>query len=169
MRKQIWSELCNLKFKGYCLEFLVDRFQKWDRNVNIFLAIASSGSIAAWAIWRDWSEGALIWGGIIALSQVITVIKPYFPYYKYVKELNSKHLRVSVLNIEFERLWYKIENDLITDEQSADIYFEYQKEIAGIFNFSDDTMFNVSERIKKRANLKMKTFLKSKYGIEIEV
>ncbi|MDO7173066.1 hypothetical protein [Mariniflexile sp. AS56] len=166
MRNQIWAELCNLRFKGYCLNFLMGKFQKWDRNINIFLAIASSGSIAAWAIW---DSNPLIWGGIIALSQVITVIKPYFPYYKYVKELNSKCLKIDVLNIEFERLWHKIQNGLITSEQSADAYFEYRKEIAEILNFNDDILFEVGNNIINKSNFKMKIYLKNNYGIDINI
>lgn len=166
MRNQIWAELCNLRFKGYCLSFLSGKFQKWDRNINIFLAIASSGSIAAWAVWKS---APLIWGGIIALSQVITVLKPYFPYYKYVKELNAKNLKVEVLNIEFERLWYKMQNNLITKEQSAELYFEYKKEIAELFNFNDDVMFEVDDKIKNKSNLKMKIYLKNNHGIEINI
>ena len=79
MREQVWGLLCNTKFKGFVLSILVIRFQKWDRNINIFLAVASSGSIAAWVVWNRFP---FVWGAIIASSQVITVIKPYFPYFK---------------------------------------------------------------------------------------
>src|SRR5258706_183583 len=108
IRQQVWSGLCNLKFKGYVLSFLVERFQKWDRSINIFLAVASSTSIAAWAVWK---VEPMIWAGIIAFSQLVTVTKPYFPYYKYVKELNSKLLRIENLNLEFEKLWNNIQRN----------------------------------------------------------
>jgi len=166
MGNQIWAELCNLRYKGYCLRFLVVKFQKWDRNINIFLAIASSGSIAAWAIW---DQSPLVWGAIIAVSQVLTVIKPYFPYYKYVKEINKKTLKIEVLNIEFERLWYKLQNKKITEEEAVDMYYLYQKEIAEIFNFNDDTLFKIDGNIKKKSNVKMKIYLKNNYGIDINV
>ena len=166
MKKQIWAELCDLRFKGYCLKFLTTKFQKLDRNINIFLAIASSGSIAAWAIWDSTS---IIWGAIIAISQVITVIKPYFPYFKYAKEINSKSLKIDILNIEFEKLWYKLQNKIIDNGQAADLYFTYQKEIAEILNFNDDTLFRINKKIKQRANEKMKTFLKNNYGITINI
>ena len=31
---QIWSLLNNTKFKGYCIGFVVERFQKRDRNIT---------------------------------------------------------------------------------------------------------------------------------------
>jgi len=166
MRKQIWAELCNLRFKGYCLRFLTIKFQKWDRNVNIFLAISSSGSIAAWAIWESTT---LIWGAVIAFSQVITVVKPYFPYFRYTKEINSKTIKIEVLNIEFERLWYKIENKKINEEEAAELYFTYQKEIAEILNFDDDTLFKIDSKIKQKANAKMKIYLRNNHGIHINI
>lgn len=166
MRKQIWATLCDTKFKGYCLTSLVDKFQRWDRNTNIFLAIASSGSIAAWAIWQ---VHPMIWGLIIAVSQVLTVLKPYFPYFKYVKELNSKSFSVELLNIDIEQLWYKVQNGKISEDDAIKVYFNFRKRATGIFNFEDDTMFNVNKKIKKKANDRMKVFLKNNYNTLIEV
>lgn len=166
MREQIWATLNDLKFKGYCLSLVVDKFQRWDRGINSFLAIASSGSIAAWAIWNKYP---LVWGTIIAVSQVLTAIKPFFPFFKYVKELNAKCFRVEQLNIEFEHLWYKIQNQKITSEKSEELYFEYKKTIADILSFGDDTVFNVSKIIESKANEKMKRYLKNHYQIEINI
>jgi hypothetical protein len=166
MREQIWAFLNDTKFKGYCLTFLVNKFQKWDRNINIFLAIASSTSIAAWAIWK---VNPLIWAAIIAASQVLTVIKPYFPYFKYVKELNAKSFRVDLLNIEFERLWYKLQNKKITEDEAVEIYFDLRKHTTEIFNFGDDTIFDVKKDIEQKANERMKVFLKNNYGISINI
>lgn len=166
MRNQIWATLNDMKFKGYCLGLLVDKFQRWDRNINIYLALASSGSVAAWAIWNNYP---MLWGGIIAVSQVLTVVKPYFPYFKYVKELNAKSFRVDNLNIEFERLWYKIQHKKITDDEAVEIYFEHKKLIAEIFNFGDDTLFKVTSQIEAKANERMKVFLKNNYDITISI
>lgn len=166
MREQIWSTLVNLRFKGFYIGFLIDKFQKRDRNLNIFLAVASSGSIAAWAIWNLYP---FIWGGIIALSQVITVVKPYFPYFKYVKELTEKSARIDILNIDMERLWYKIQNDKITEDESVEVYFDLRKQIVEILNFRDDTVFSGSKIIEKKANERVQTFLKNNYNISINI
>jgi hypothetical protein len=166
MRAKIWATLVDLRFKGYCLMYLVNRFQRWERNINIFLAIASSTSIAAWAIWGDLK---IVWGIIIALSQVLTVVKPYFPYFKYVKELNSKCLKIETLNIEFERLWHKMQTKQLSDQQAEDSYFDLKKAISETLNFGDDTIFDVSEKMEKKANEKMKIWLKNHYDISIKI
>ncbi len=166
MTSQIWATLNDTRFKGYCLHILVQRFQRLDRAINIFLAIASSGSIAAWAIWNSYP---MVWGTIIALSQVVTAIKPFFPYYKYVKELNSKCLRIESLNIELEKLWYKLQKDKISDDEASEAYFDIRAQCNEVFNFADETILEVSKAIENKANQKMKVFLKSNYNIVINI
>ncbi len=166
MRNQIWGALCNQQFKSYCLALLVKKYQRWDRNINVFLAIASSTSIAAWAIWK---VTPIVWASIIAVSQVLTVVKPYFPYFKYVKEFNLKCIRLENINIEFERLWHKLQTKKITEDQADDMYFELRKQTSEILNFSDDTIFEVTPTIKKKANEQMKSFLQTNYEISITV
>ena len=166
IRTQIWSLLNNTKFHGYCLAILVDKFQKRERIINIFLALVSSGSIAAWAIWR---VEPMIWGAIIAISQVIMAIKPYIPYFKYVKEFNSKNSRIDYLNIEIEKLWYKYQNKKITEAEAEEIYFDIKKQIVSILNFDDDTVFSITPKIEKKANEKMKVFLKNNYNMDVNI
>jgi|SRR5690554_622664 len=166
MENKIWSLLNNVKFKGYCLGFIVERFQRWDRNLNIFLAIASSGSIAGWVIWNDIS---FLWAIIISVSQVFTVVKPYLPYFKYVKELNKKCYKLDSLIIDVEKLWYEFENNLIKEEMAAKSYFDLKKQINEIFTFGDDTIFKVTKRIKNKSNKSMKTYLRNEFGIQINL
>ena len=165
MRTQVWATLNDTKFKGYSLSLLVDQFQRLDRRINIFLAIASSGSIAAWAVWK---EHPLVWSSIIAFSQVVTVVKPYFPYFKYVKELNAKCHKIAVLNIELERLWYKIQHKKLTEDLAEKEYYDLRRTIADALIFGDDVVFVVSRDIEKKANEKMRIYLKSHYGVIIE-
>ncbi|MDR0828670.1 MAG: hypothetical protein LBN95_00965 [Prevotellaceae bacterium] len=166
IRNQIWALLNDTKFNGFCLESLVEKYQKWERNINIFLAIASCGSIAAWAVWEIYP---MIWALIIAVSQVITAVKPYFPYFKYVKEFNAKKLQIDSFNIELEKLWYKFENDRISEDEAAEIYFEIKTETAKTMNFSDDIVFKVTKEIEINADEKMKLFSKNNYHINIEI
>lgn len=166
MKKKIWATLNNVKFKGYCLDLLIDKYQKIDRNINIYLAVASSGSIAAWAIWDQFP---MIWGVVIATTQVITVIKPYIPYFKYVKELKGKSLKLENLNLELERLWYYHNNKKISDEEIETRYFELKKDFTEILNFQDDTILTVTSEIEQKANRKMKVFLKTNYNVDIQI
>lgn len=162
----IWATFCNMKYKGFLFGLLVHKYQKLDRYVNIFLALASSGSIAAWAVWKNYP---ILWSSIIAISQVITTIKPYFAYNKIAKELNNRCLKMDLLNNEYARFWNKIQRGKLTEDTIEQYYFDYNKTYTEVLNFSEDLVFDTSKELEKKANLKMKTFLKSFYGIEISV
>lgn len=165
IKERIWATFCNMKFKGFILGMLVQKYQRLDRSINIFLALASSGSIAAWAIWKDFP---LLWSSIIAISQVITTLKPFFPYYKVAKELNTRCLKMDLINIELERLWNKIQRGKLTEDILEQSYFDFGRSYAEILNFPDDLVFETSEKIKAEANIRMMNFLKTYYGIRKE-
>jgi hypothetical protein len=165
-KEQIWSNLKDTKYKSFILGFLIDKYQRKERRTNVFLVFTSSGSIAVWAVW-DFLP--LLWSGIIASSQLVTVMKPLFPFSKYIKEFNKKYIQSQSLVMEFEKLFYKIRNNLIDDAVAVEFFFDLRKQQNEIFNFSEETIIDVSEKIKYKANLKMKNYLKRNYQININV
>ena len=80
-------ELRDCRFHADCLALKVKQFRRFNTILNAFLAITSSASIASWAIWSDY---AMVWGCIIAISQVVTALKPIFPFSKHVHTLNTR-------------------------------------------------------------------------------
>ena len=60
-------------------------------------AIASSGAIAAWAVWRSYP---MVWGGIIAVSQVADALKDVFPFTARHKAANDLATSLEALLIE---------------------------------------------------------------------
>ncbi len=92
MQSQYWKELYQLKTHIGFIERQLEKSESIDRFLKIVLAIASSSSIGAWAIWNEYSW---VWAGIIAFSQVITEITPFLPYtrhfYHIKAELNHTH------------------------------------------------------------------------------
>lgn len=163
---KIWATYCNMKFKGFVLGLLVIKYQKWERNINMFLALASSGSIAAWALWQDFP---FVWSSIIASSQVIMAVKPYFPYHKMTKELNNRSLKIDLLNIEYERFWNKIQRGKLTEDAMDQYYFDLNKTYAEILNLPDDLVLGTPQKLQIKANLRMKNFLKTFHGIDISI
>jgi hypothetical protein len=60
-------------------------------------AIASSSAIAAWAVWQSYP---MIWGGIIAASQVADALKDVFPFTARHKAANDLATSLQALLIE---------------------------------------------------------------------
>lgn len=166
MRNKIWASFCNIKFQSYLLGILIDKYQKLDRNINIFLALTTSSSVASWAIWQKYH---LLWSIIILVSQVIQVVKPYFPYFKFVKELNIVNQKVGLIAIDFEKLWYKFDSKKISEQDASEEYFALKKMISEAFNFGEDVLLSTSKSNVNKANQRMKIFLKSNYNIDISI
>ena len=166
MRNLIWSTFNDIKYKTYLVGILIEKYQKWDRNVNVFLALVSSTSIASWAIWKRYD---FIWGFIIVVSQVLTVIKPYIPYFKYVKELNKRNQKLDSYCIDFEKLWYDFDNKVITEQEASRRYFSLKKAVSELLSFGDDVILSSSKKDVNKSNEKMKIFLKTNYNIDINI
>lgn len=166
MKDHIWADLCDWKFKSYLLGILEYKYQKWDRNLNVFLAIVSSSSVATWAIWKKFD---LIWGIIIMASQVINAAKPYFPYFKVVRELNIKSKELDFIAIDIESLWYNYQKREIDEKDASAQHMVLRKRAIEILSFPEGIVFNHSKNDERRANEKMKIYLKSHYNIDINI
>jgi hypothetical protein len=114
IQERFWRELDQLKVHVFYLENYFDKTVAIDRNINMFLAITSSGSIAGWAIFNDYSFHC---GLIIALTQVVNATKSFFPYAKRLKSLQGIADEMELLFMEMENDWYNISIGKYTEEQ----------------------------------------------------
>lgn len=104
-QERYWKELYQLKVHINYVETHIHDAEKRDRHIKIFMAVTSSASIGAWAIWRDLS---FLWGAIIALSQVLAAISPYLPYKMRIKTYSSALHELEDLFIQSEAKWHDI-------------------------------------------------------------
>jgi hypothetical protein len=92
--------------------------------INVFLAITSSGAIAAWVVWKQFPY---IWAGIIAVSQVITAIKPYLPYEKRIEGIYEIVSQLTGICNEMEAKWFYVANGSMTEEEINELYYKFEK------------------------------------------
>ncbi len=102
-QQKYWNQLKELKVHVYYAQHYAVKQNKYDQIINIFLAISSSSSIAAWALWKEYQ---FVWAFIIAASQVVTAIKPLLPYKKRLSALNKLGDMLSLIALKAERDWY---------------------------------------------------------------
>ncbi len=157
---QIFKNLANYKFKYFILNLLSTKYFKYDRNLNIFLAFATSSSVASWIMWDEFPA---VWGGIIIAAQIVNLIKPYFPFSKYCKEINEKQRALQGMIINYENLWSKIQYGEISEKRGRDEYLKLGKQIQELLNFSDDIVLNVNKRITSEAREKTNLYLHRNY------
>lgn len=86
----------------------------WVTRLGVLRAIASSGSIAAWAIWR---QHAFVWGMIIAASQVADALKDVFPFTKTQKAASEHTITLGSIFIDAQLEWESIFSGRYTNEQ----------------------------------------------------
>jgi hypothetical protein len=84
--------------------------------VGTVKAIASSGSIAAWVVWREY---AFAWGAIIAVAQVVDALKEVFPFTKTHKAASEHTVALGSIFIDAQLEWENIFSGRYTDEQIA--------------------------------------------------
>jgi len=118
-QQKYWNLLKELKTHIIYLHKYAERSECWDKVVNMILATASSSSIAAWAIWQ---EHQLIWAVIIALSQVITAIKPFLPFKQRLKPISDLNDRIQEVSLVCEKHWYSVAEGELTEREIHDLY-----------------------------------------------
>ena len=118
-QERYWRELDQLKVHVFYLESYLERTVSIDRYINMFLAIASSGSIAGWVIWKDIS---FVWAAVIAISQAINAVKPYLPYAKRLKSLQGTTNDLESLFLVMEDNWFKVSEGALTEEQIHELH-----------------------------------------------
>lgn len=124
MREQFWKFYTRTKFElYYFIEYMNDSY-RWSRYLDGFLALASSGSIAAWAAWN---EVPILWAVIVAASQVAGALKQYLPFAKRVQALTGLIPRLEALVDDIGHMWYKVDSKTLTDEQINDLVYGYEK------------------------------------------
>jgi hypothetical protein len=96
---RFWQELVQLKVHIHYLQYFQLNAQSRDNALNIFLAAASNGSIATWAIW---GKASMLWAVIIGLSHLITAVRPYLPYQNRLKAVSALIRELEELSLHAE-------------------------------------------------------------------
>ncbi|EHJ9990638.1 hypothetical protein WMY97_23510 [Vibrio diabolicus] len=120
-QEQYWKELYQLRVHTTFIELKLEQSEWYDRLVKILLAIASSSSIGAWALWNDYSW---IWAGIIAVSQVVGAINPFLPYKNRLKAYSSLINELEELMVRSEFRWHAISQGEMTPTEINKARFE---------------------------------------------
>lgn len=124
MQERYWNKMADKRYQLIYINEYYDQCVKIQRLINVFLAIASSGAIAAWAVWKEFP---VVWAAIIAISQVITAVKPYLPYEKRIDGLFDVINQYSLICNEMEAKWFYVSKGLITEEQINDQSANFEK------------------------------------------
>lgn len=113
-QQRYWNSLKEFKTHVLYLHNYASQSELCDKAINIFLAITSSSSIAAWAIWQKYE---LVWAVIIALSQVVTAVKPFLPFKARLKAVTDLNDRIQEISLDCEKGWFSVAEGELTEKE----------------------------------------------------
>ena len=109
-----FNELFQLKVQCEYIRRYRNVLSAWVTRFAVLRAIASSGSIGGWVIWKDL---AFLWGAIIALSQVSDALKDAIPYTARNKAATALLMDLDALFIEALFEWEAVFSASFTNEE----------------------------------------------------
>lgn len=129
MQEKYWKYMVQMKAWIFYLDVYAEKSYRWEQRINMFCAVASSSSIAAWVIWEKF---AFLWGGVIAILHVLTAVKGFLPYNKRLAYIKPFEDELKVLYIKMEYDWYLVANGDMSEEEINKLLFDYKKTYSDI-------------------------------------
>ena len=123
LKEKYWKFLVQVRASLEYLDIYYEKSFKWDRAINIFLAISTSASIGSWIIWKELS---VLWAIIIAVSQVISTLKSFLPFRVRISYIPSFSKELNELFIKCEKEWFYVSNDSLTEEQINILLYDFK-------------------------------------------
>jgi hypothetical protein len=112
-----WRELEQLKAASVCIRLCRNQLARRVRAVDLVKAIASSGALAGWVVWRDYP---FLWSGIIAAAQLLDATKHVFPFARQHKAAGELTVALELLFIDAQYEWERIYEGLVPWEAIMD-------------------------------------------------
>ncbi|WP_026473122.1 hypothetical protein [Alkaliflexus imshenetskii] len=156
IRDKIWYFLADSKANEILSGLIVKKYQRRELFLSIFLALATSSSVGAWAFWNKFPS---VWLVIIAISQFLFVVKPYLLFSKYVKIFNEKSVHWQHLTVQIEELWHNINHNYVNEKEASKLYFELKQKTLSFNNVPDDIIFFKHKKQQNEAELECNVYL----------
>lgn len=109
----------------------LDSYKKWNLYYEIALAIGTSGTVAAWYIWKT-PPGNTVWPIIAGLVALLSILKPILNLSKRVEALTKLHVSYTELFYDLDKVKRNIEADCIVTKEILEPYAEAHERIKGL-------------------------------------
>jgi hypothetical protein len=119
MEKALWNAMLDADMNVRYWRCLAQRYTKRDRYIKIFLALSSSGTVASWAFWSEWS---LVWKILSGLSAAIATASPILNYPGLVESLSFLSGKWWDAKKDYENYWTRYESGESPDQIQKEFY-----------------------------------------------
>lgn len=165
MRNKYFQRMYFYKYSILYLEAYLDMIVKKQRNWKIIIAISSSVAIACWTKWAGF---AYIWGFIVVVAQIASVVLEYLPYEKIKPELFKTIAIKNNIYTEMEHSWDKFEIENSDDAVISSKLYEYDN----LWNKSEAEVFKndslaQNKKVQDKAEKSAQQYFINMYGVKI--
>ena len=107
MQKSVYKSMLDADMNVRYWKYLTQRYSNRDRNIKIFLAITSSGTVAGWSIWN---EIPFLWQVLSGISAIIAIVSPILNYQKIIEATSDLSGKWWELLRYYESFWINVKN-----------------------------------------------------------
>ena len=136
----------------------------FDRGFNITVAIASSTSIGGWLIWQ---QIPYLWASILAIAQIVNIVKPFLPYLKDKEQLAETYIFYETIHVDYEKLWTEYESSK-NESEASEKYFKLKDKELIILDRLKNIRVNNYKKIEKLARPEWADYLLINYNVKAE-
>ena len=158
-----WKTMVHLQVHVYYLQTHLLRYQRIERRIECFLAVAASASIGGWAVW---SQLWLVWAFVIAASQVLNAIRHLLPYSKRIELLQGILPELGQLLLDVEKEYYPVSEGALSDQAIHEMAIRFRAQKGRLTDKLDSCAFGDSKKSLASAELKAATYFREMYGAE---
>lgn len=158
-----WNKMLDLRTAADYIRLYRDYAGQWVTGIATMRAIASSTSIAGWAIWHQYG---FVWACIIAVSQVVDALKDVFPMTKRQRAASEYAIALETLFIDAQLEW----EGILSRRYTADEVMERLHALRSAHHMAETKSFGEGPPRRKRLFLEAEreaaTFFRQQYGVE---
>ena len=157
-----WNQLVLVKVVACYVRRYRDEQAWWISRIGLFKAVVTSGTIGAWAVWKD---HAFLWGVLLGIAQVLDAAKDYIPQTKYRRNASEFVSTIEGIIIDARFEWHSI----FDGQYSATEIMERWRTLAKVLNETETKHFPEGLPVKasrqRLAEEDAKTYFLSMYGV----
>lgn len=160
MSDKFWYMIVDFKIAERYYYYYICDSKRWNNIVTGICLLTSAASIATWYIWK---QVPALWAILIAGAQIVSVLKPLFPFSERLSAGRYIYQDVKKLVIEAESMWGSDGSD-ITDNKFRQYLSSFEKRYSDTEDrFSTPDLFPKKKALHDKAQQDAIKYFESRY------
>lgn len=164
MSDKLWPLLVDFKIAERYYWYYIGDSKGRDDLISGICLLTSTASVSAWYIWKQFP---LLWAVLIGLAQIISALKPLFPFYSRFMSARYIYQDISKLCIEAEHIWTTVNpGESATLEKYVTDFKRQYAEIESRFSTPD--LFPIKTKLHTKAEKDANTYFSVHYQTKMK-